>query len=431
MDLLDRIFGKKFFIKKVDRNTGLITYYKCTVYKGNVTVERLDARQNDSKFELLDSNTLDSLKNAIMKSRIEYENQGRNYEGFFEMSTLYKLSDIENNDRVKNAYENCMRLKNEVLMKCKEFGIMLKTSEQDIMDGFLNQIDEDCKRETRSRGYEFSADVDFCRNKQSIEKALEEQINGDYKFERFDSASRELAFYFSSYIEHLPNLLEILKKNELTENEKLFLKRYAELLQILPSFMYTIENLDLCSRKIQKAKREKFMNEVTPEFMNRLKILVSKVNIDKESIYMQATTSKETCDKIIEKGLYVFTDDDLTDFSWPCGDIKNDEDLKRILSFEYNGNMFGSRADNYIVLYRKNKDTNMDFVEISEEEKEEALSFIEMRRNRMGLFLKPTKKISTDNILGYIDKKRKQVVLNPKYKELELEGEQEQDSKDI
>lgn len=431
MDLLDRIFGKKFLIKKVDRNTGLITYYKCTEYKGNVIAERLDARQNDSKFELLDSNTFESIKDAIMKSQREFENQGRHFEGFFEMQELYRLSDIENNDRVKNAYENYMRLRNEVLMKCKEFGIMLKTSEQDIMDGFLNQIDEDCKRETRSRGDEFSADVDFCRNKQSIEKALEEQINGCYNFNRFINARMQLFFYFSSYIEHLPNLLEILKKNELTENEKLFLRRYAELLQILPSFMHKIEDLDLCSLKIQKAKREKFMNEVTPEFMNRLKILLSKVNLDKECVYMQATTSEETCEKIIEKGLYIFIDDDLTDFSWPCGDIKNDEDLKRILSFEYNGNMFGSSADNYIILYRKNKDADMDFVEISEEEKEEALSFIDMRRNKMGLILKPTKKISTDNILGYIDKKKKQVVLNPNYKALKLEGEQEQELKDV
>ena len=141
-------------------------------------------------------------------------------------------------------------------------------------------------------------------------------------------------------------------------------------------------------------------------------MLISRVNFDKENLYVHATTSEVAAKSIIEHGLYTYGND-LDSFScqW-CGDIKNNKDIEEILTYGYGGIIESSKADNYVVLFKGPKD-HANLEELSEEEQDKAQNFVETRR--MGLMIIPTHKISNKEILGYIDKEKGHVIFNPNY----------------
>ena len=125
--------------------------------------------------------------------------------------------------------------------------------------------------------------------------------------------------------------------------------------------------------------------------MNRVKLLLSRINFDKEDLHIHATTNEIAAKSIIENGLYTYGDDlSAFSFQW-CGNAKNDHDIESILTYGYGGITESSKAENYVILFRVPKDqTNLE--ELSEEEQRIAQSLVETRR--MGIVMKPTHKIS-------------------------------------
>lgn len=143
-----------------------------------------------------------------------------------------------------------------------------------------------------------------------------------------------------------------------------------------------------------------------------MKLLLSRINFDKEDLHIHATTSEIAAKSIIKNGLYTYGDDLYAfSFLW-CGNMKNDYDIESILTYGYGGITESSKAENYVILFRVPKDqTNLE--ELSEEEQKKAQSLVETRR--MGIMMVPTHKISNKEILGYIDKEKGQVIFNPNY----------------
>ena len=143
-----------------------------------------------------------------------------------------------------------------------------------------------------------------------------------------------------------------------------------------------------------------------------MKLLISKVNFNKENLFLQATTSEEKAKSIIEHGLYTYGDD-LGSFSaqW-CGDIKKDKDIEAILAYNYGGIVESSMANDYIILFRMPSD-RVTIEKLSKQEQEQAKELVVPRRQ--GLFSAPTHKVNKRDILGYLDKKKGQVVFNPDF----------------
>ena len=148
-------------------------------------------------------------------------------------------------------------------------------------------------------------------------------------------------------------------------------------------------------------------------------MLTSSINSELEDVYMHSTNSEAAAKSILEHGLYVFGDD-LSDFSVPFRKIMTVQDIKEIMSYEYGGLSQNSKAEDYIVLFSMPKNEQR-FRAIDEKEKEDANSFVEIRRN--GMFAQQfeiNKKVGKENILGYVDKGKRQVILNPTYQKEEL-----------
>lgn len=203
-------------------------------------------------------------------------------------------------------------------------------------------------------------------------------------------------------------LLEILDKENLNENEKEALKRYTELFKILPLFMNQLDYLNYCINEIDKTRIESTKNrlEKNRQFIEDLTNLFSKVNTDYEDLYIHATTNSNNAKLILNRGLYVYSDE-LEDFSFPY------QDFEQIFSYEYCGNLSNNQVQDYIIIFRMPKN-DADFETISEEEAKEAMAFINMRR--IGLIIPPSGKISPENILGVIDKSKMIVLANDKFK---------------
>ena len=98
-------------------------------------------------------------------------------------------------------------------------------------------------------------------------------------------------------------------------------------------------------------------------------------------------------------------------FQW-CGDIKNEKDIEEIIAYRYGGVFESSKANNYVVFFRMPTDKVL-IERLSKQEQEQAQKYVEARR--MGLFSPPTHKINKRDILGYLDKKKGQVIFNPNF----------------
>ena len=155
--------------------------------------------------------------------------------------------------------------------------------------------------------------------------------------------------------------------------------------------------------------------------------MISKINFDKEKMFLHATTSEEKAKSITERGLYTYGDDlSAFSFQW-CGDISNDKDIEGILAYGYGGLVESSKANNYVILFRMPND-ELKIETLSEQEQEQAQEFIEARR--FGLISLPTHKINKRDILGYIDKKKGQVIFNPCFTISNYEHEKEEETHD-
>ena len=242
------------YIKDENRYTGLIRYYECKINKDNATARSIEKcpKNVDIKELKIGDDIHPIFKEAISKCNMEFYENAYNLDGFFSMETLYRLNDLESVSSVKKAYDNYISLKNRIDNKCQSCGVVTENNEQKAYETILGRIDEELKRESKKRGFEISSDVDFCQTEKSINNELENQLRGKNDMRKFTQARFELADYFSCFIEQLPWLLNILKKETLTENEKIVLGRYAETFEAIPKIVKTIDYLDLCAEKLEK-----------------------------------------------------------------------------------------------------------------------------------------------------------------------------------
>ena len=173
--------------------------------------------------------------------------------------------------------------------------------------------------------------------------------------------------------------------------------------------MDILDYLDSSYDKIANSKMDSNLKKYSAsnDFSNSITDLLSKVDSEYENIFLHATTSLEASESIMQNGLYTFGE--LDSFCAPYSDIE------QIFKYQYGSetNMY----DEYIIVFRlpKNKSESDS---ISNEEAQEAMKHIEMRRS---ITIPPTGKISSSDILGIVDKKNMKVIPNEKFKQLDYE----------
>ena len=402
------------FIKKIDPYTGIVLYYECVLDSETrtATSKLLDIEPNnkiiydlddirDTKYDVYNPIIMDS----INKCNVLFNSQFEENENFFQMVDLYKINESDKSEKVLLSCKMYEELRNKLLLKCKNLNIEIECDKNKKINSIINNICSIYEIETVKKGFKTSLDINFCYSEDSIDKEVFKQIQDKtYNTRKFTFAEFYLKIYFASYINNFSHLLKIIDKDNLTKDEKNILKNYTELFNILPTFIGRLDYLDTCVIKMEDIKTEKNKNklEQNHQFMDDLTKLLSKVNSDYEYIYIHATTSENAAKSILDKGLYVDSDE-LDSFSFPY------QNIDQILTYQYGGVFSTNQADSYIVIFRISKDDG-NLVNLTKEEIEEAKSFINMRRNI--LLPTPTKKVIPSNILGFVDKKNMQVVYN-------------------
>lgn len=260
MSLLD-FFKKseKSYFKKENKYTGLILYYECKKRNDSITTRIIEKCPRKANVESLGigDRVHPIFKEAISKCNEEFKKKVCTSNDYFSMVDLYRIKEKETYNSVKKSYEKYISLKNKLNNKCQSYGIITKNNEQKAYEGIIERIDEECRKESRERGYEVSSGVGFCKTEEDINNELENQLEGKNDTHKFVQARFELAYYFSCFIEQLPWVLNILKKEKLSENEKLVLERYAETFEAIPKIVQTIEYLDSCTETIEREKSRK------------------------------------------------------------------------------------------------------------------------------------------------------------------------------
>ena len=253
------------YFKKENKYTGLILYYECKKRNGIITTRIIEKCPSKANVEVLEIGDIVQpiFKEAISKCNDEFKSSARKSDDYFSMVDLYRLKEIDTFNYVKEAYEKYIKLKDKLNKKCQSYGITIEHNEQKAYEGIIERMNEECKRESKEKGYEVAFDAGICKTEEIMYNELEKQLKGKNDTRKFVQSRFELAHYFSCFIEQLPWALNILKKEKLSENEKLVLERYAETFEAIPKIVQTIEHLDSCVGIIEKEKYRKIRERHT------------------------------------------------------------------------------------------------------------------------------------------------------------------------
>ena len=172
-----------------------------------------------------------------------------------------------------------------------------------------------------------------------------------------------------------------------------------EFLIAFPYFSKILKQLSEYSRKCDdKARELKFKDFYdSPEFIESLRNMID--DSEGYNLYYHATTDRETAQKIVNEGLYSYSAN-------LSSTAMSGLSLNGILDYGYgNGiNMY----DKYIVVLRVPQ--GEDVVRpLTPEEREAAAVF----PRRMAITDKPEYIIDSKYVVGFVDKERKELVVNP------------------
>lgn len=253
--------SKSIFAKREYSYAKLVLFYIITRNsKTNEIVAEIIEKypENVDIIDLNHSNSYD-FDSAVKKCNADFS-QAIEYSSlyYFDMSVLYNLGREYDDENVNIAISKYLQLKEMVLKKCQQQGIIFNRNEQDIFSDIVNTIVEKNRSDTESRGWEVPLNLDFCRTREGIIAEQNRQLNGNNNYKNFSIAKLSITSYFTEFIQLLPWLLNILDKEQLSENEHEFLLQYAKMLEVLPYLIAQLDVLEGCIKtNNENAKKSK------------------------------------------------------------------------------------------------------------------------------------------------------------------------------
>ena len=399
----------KYYCKDHDYFTNEVIYFEIIIDKKTKKLISCQVVDNVPSGAKINNDNPSSIKEMVNKTKFDYIHELVTGDKLF-LEKLYYSSfeDWQQNNPL--AYNNYLTILNRLREKSNQYNISVPNDKDELL---LHVIDLINKKELNNNSSMFGDNIQLKPTQIQLEKLgdeLKETIdNHTFNSLNFDYYKMMVNGYISSFLAGYPVFSNLLEKKILTDNDKKVLQRYYEFLTIVPEIFELSGRLEKCSETITTAKMEYNLNKYknNSSFIASIEALLSKCDQTKENLYMHATADLESSTSIIENGLYTFGGVDTFGYDYSSVD--------QLLSYEY-GNLVSS-FDRYIVLFRLPKDHNGPSP-ISEEEAKKAGEFVKMRRD---VIMQPTGKIDTSDILGYIDRKKMQVIENPNFVSLSTE----------
>ena len=314
------------------------------------------------------------------------------------------------NPRDDYVWENYKNMRKLFIDKCEKLGISYEEDSSKIISGAIstleNHVDERFK--------DYKNDLSYCTSVESVIKKYNEEVaEANTEFElskissKFSFAKQDAIDYPSSFFELTDRAIIALKSGKKSDRD--LLRQYTEFLIALPSYCQILSQMEKCAsdakKKKQRLKLERFYDN--PEFIADLNDMIEH-DTEQETYYYHVTQGEVEAEKIMQKGLYMFSDRmDSTTFP----ELSTNE----ILQYGY-GNDFAS-FDDYIIVIAQPKDKQI-VRRLSEYEREQA----QIVPRRAALMSKPTDIIDSEYIVGYIDKQNCQVVRNKNFVHINKEN---------
>lgn len=285
--------------------------------------------------------------------------------------------------------------------ECRRSGISYSEDNEEIVENILKKLD------TKDTDYFTKRDISFCTSSEKVFEEYNGDITSTTNVNEIDDVARKyryiklgyLTTYASSFLGSKSDFLLALVDNQYP-NRDLVLKNWTEFFHVCRDYFGIIDAVNQCSIDAENLKTDFEITklESNKKFMDDLELLL-KHNPDEETYYFHATNSRKSAQNILDKGLYMY-DDDLSSTTYP------ELDKEAVLSYEY-GNGLGNNAT-YVVVLKGKEGTNI-VRNTTDKEKKESVGI----SRRMALTSEECNYIvDPENIVGFVDRKREEVVFN-------------------
>lgn len=280
-------------------------------------------------------------------------------------------------DQLDYLIDKCFKIAS---IECRKSGISYNEDNEGIVEDILKKLD------TKDADYFTKRDISFCTSSEKVFEEYNSDITSATDVNEIDDVARKyryiklgyLTAYASSFLGSKSDFLLALVDNQYP-NRDLVLKNWTEFFRVCRDCFGIIDAVNQCSIDAENLKTDFEITklESNKKFMDDLELLL-KHNPDEETYYFHATNSRKSAQNILDKGLYMY--DDLSSTTYP------ELSKEAVLSYEY-GNGLGNSA----------------------KEKEESVGV----SRRMALTSEECNYIvDPENIVGFVDRKREEVVFN-------------------
>ncbi len=334
------------------------------------------------------------------KAKIVMERLGLDFNtmyDIYEYESYKKASDEESVNRIDSFVDRCFEIASS---ECRRSGISYNRNKKEIIESVLSKT-------VKNESYPSGIDISFCTSRDAVYDKYDEDVNQASNSRDLDKISKDYRYirqfylisYLSSFMGNESDFLLALVDNAYP-NRNLILENWTEFFSVCREYSGIIDAVNECSNDSEKLKADfDLLNlESNKKFMNDLDLLLEH-NPDEETYYFHATNSRTSAQNILDKGLYMYADD-LSSTTYP------ELTKKDVLSYEY-GNGLGNSATYVVVLKCREGDNivrnTTDF------EKKESVGV----SRRMALVSEECDYIvDPENIVGFIDRKKGEVVFN-------------------
>ena len=329
----------------------------------------------------------------------QYGGQGLNLGGlsnlYFDSNDEYGLEHLEINKR-------------QLMEIAKKRKIKYETNPEVIIKNVISTLESNRVYDE----YMSNPDISFCTSVESVKKYINEKIKECCNIKQLMKLSDSLngmvegASYYiiENYTAPLMSdsyLLNMAISDDKFDNKDNIIKSYLEYCIVFPYLCKILKELENGSKRIEKMKNEATLNDFysNEDFVMEVNSITQLR--EKQPMFYHATANEVTAGKILQEGLYCFSDDI---FSTAQMNLNTNQ----LLTYEYgNGAVF---YGDYVVVLSSNNEEEI-IRKLTPEEKENVI----ISPRRMALTGKPDYVIDPKYIIGYLDKKKMKFVYNKKY----------------
>lgn len=294
----------------------------------------------------------------------------------------------------QNNMESVFKVQSKVLEECQKNQIVYEKDPNKIIEKILKTLS--IRSETNLEKYADGKELEtYIQNKLQDPKTDKDYLASSLSFD-----VQMMHEYISIMLDESYTLIRSLIDKKMTNRSEV-LKEFAEYTIVFEKYLELEQRIKQYISYINKLDKSSKLEELTNDskFMAELEELIT--HNDDETLYYHGTPSRHDAENILEKGLFLNSDNILTT---TFGNLS----LKEILSYQYGDNF--NKVGDYMIVIKgpKEEDVVRETTDIEKRENNNIAA------RRLGLMVPVNKYIvEPQYIVGIIDKVEHVIIKNP------------------